>query len=898
MNRPASHDSDAQFDFSFEVAGFAADTFGVAEFSGTEAISKPYQFEITLLSQKNFDEDKDIFNADATLTIHCKGKHYPHHGIVRSFTHFGEPRPGLFLYKIELTPRLDLLRVTQHNQVFLDKTLPEIIKLVFKECNLFEYEFRLLYSYPMLDYICQYNESHFDFISRWLENHGLYYFFEQSGVREKLIIADSITAEVACSSEPLQFTPADGLAKPHYDTVVNKIIAKRRTVPHKVVLKDYNYQTPTVDLIVEHEVSPDGVGTHYSYGDTFMTSEIGQGLAEVRAQAFSCREIMMHGAGYAPCLVAGHTFELGNHPRPNWNASYQIVSVKHRGWKNWQGITVASAGKAIDRPGYENVFEAIDAKTQFRPERTTPRPEFKGLLTAFVDSAQSGQYAELDELGRYKVRLPFDLADKGGGKASCWMRLAQPYMGRDFGMHFPLHKGTEVLLSFVDGDVDSPVIVSAVPNAELGNVVKDASHTGNTIRTSSGNMLHMSDLSGHERVCLSTPRADTKITMGTYHPSGNASAATGTSAGTSQQQAAESPFSLVMESGGNCSTTAFTISEYTLNRGTMALAVGTTSLFNASSQLSKSSSSLLDATEWSRGSISHLAMGDFNKTGKNINTFARERLTLMGGASPILNTPLKLVNGLMAVEAAINTAASGFDIFVQVASRYMAQALTNGKPFWIPEKVMNGLGLADTIVGLGTGVVGGIGFGIANSTILGNVFNALASGKKLAPASINLDSDGIDMTVSPMVSPLAEFKMTYGGSMIPHSGIKLFNPAMPTALIESSLSPTPNRALLQLTGGVDIKLAVEPVGFALEMGPSSAMLSFKPLGSKIFLTPATMSLSVASQQKLELAPTGAKLSSPSFVDVEGIAGVRVNGGAASTINGQLVMIQGTQVLLG
>ena len=718
-------------------------------------------------------------------------------------------------------------------------------------------------------------------------------FFEQSGEREKLIIADSITSELPCSPEPLRFVPADGLTKPYYDTAVSKFIAKRRTVPRKVVLKDYNYQTPNVNLVVEHEVSANGVGTHYSYGDTFITKEVGQGLAEVRAQAFSCREIMLHGAGYAPCLAAGHTFDLGNHPRRDWNAAYQVVSVKHRGWKNWKGVTVTSVGKAVDRPGYENVFEAIDAKTQFRPERVTPRPEFKGLLTAFIDSAQSGQYAELDELGRYKVRLPFDLADKGGGKASCWMRLAQPYAGQDFGMHFPLHKGAEVLLSFVDGDVDRPVIVSAVPNAELGNVVKDASETGNIIRTSSGNVLQMNDLSGKESISFSTPKANTRMIMGSYILPTSAQ-----DAAKSKGQQNDSPFNFVLESEGNCSTTSLGLQEFLFTRTTMAGLISSTSIDNSTMQLSKSSKSLLGVTEWCRSTINQLAKGDMNTTGENINTIAKDRLTLIGGGSSFVAAPLAQADILMALDAAINLFTTGLNVYLDMVNRLNNEAKASGQPPVKTPEEMQQFAREKLIVDTGLGLTSFV-IGEAVPTILNGIFSTLATGRELAPASINLDSKGINMRVTPLASPFAEMNILYGNSSIlPHSAIKLFNPALPTVSIESGMGPALSKALLQLSGGVNVKLGVEPIGFGLELGPSAATLQFKPLGSKIALNPASMTLSLASRQQLELSPACAKLSSPALAVIEGTAAVQVTTKGTLQISGTLASMNAQVVMLG
>ena len=119
-------------------------------------------------------------------------------------------------------------------------------------------------------------------------------------------------------------------------------------------------------------------------------------------------------------------------------------------------------------------------------------------MNAHIDAAGSGQYAEVDNQGRYKVILPFDLNSAMGGKASSWLRMAQPYAGENHGMHFPLHKGTEVLLTFIDGDPDRPIIAAAVPNPITPSPVNSSNSTQSRITTAGGNKLHMEDQQGGE----------------------------------------------------------------------------------------------------------------------------------------------------------------------------------------------------------------------------------------------------------------------------------------------------------------------------------------------------------------------------------------------------------------
>jgi type VI secretion system secreted protein VgrG len=142
---------------------------------------------------------------------------------------------------------------------------------------------------------------------------------------------------------------------------------------------------------------------------------------------------------------------------------------------------------------YRAAFQAIPAKTPFRPARSTPWPSIHGIVHGHIQSDGSGQVAEIDDQGRYKVRMPFDLATRPGMAASRWIRKAQPYAGAGYGMHFPLHKGTEVLIAHLDGDPDRPIIVGAVPHATTPSPVNVSNATQSVIQTATGIRVEMED---------------------------------------------------------------------------------------------------------------------------------------------------------------------------------------------------------------------------------------------------------------------------------------------------------------------------------------------------------------------------------------------------------------------
>jgi hypothetical protein len=207
---------------------------------------------------------------------------------------------------------------------------------------------------------------------------------------------------------------------------------------------------------------------------------------------------------------------MAGHYRGSYNQRYLIVEIEHQGGQT-EAFATGTGDDVTEKERqltYSNAFTSIPASIQFRPECETPRPRFYGTMNAKVDAAGISPYAEIDDQGRYKVKLPFDQAGGEGGKASRWVRMVQPYAGADHGMHFPLHKGTEVLLTFVDGDPDRPIIAGAVPNAETTSVVTSLNATRNTIRSAGGNFLEMQDMAGKERILLSSPHESTYLHMG------------------------------------------------------------------------------------------------------------------------------------------------------------------------------------------------------------------------------------------------------------------------------------------------------------------------------------------------------------------------------------------------
>ncbi len=502
--------------FTFESGAVPEDTFSVVRFSGEEGLSTLYRFDILLISDKEDIDLTAVLQNPATFTVKghfSDGPDLPFHGILSAFEQMHQAGPYVF-YRAELRPKLWWLTLTHHNQVFLDKKMDRFLGEVLEDGGLSrgaDFDFRFQNSYQPWEYVCQYGESHFAFVSRWMEREGAYYWFEQGEQVEKMIASDTLIAHSPLPGhETFLYSPPSGLDAADAGAVIKRFTLKQSPLPKKVLLKDYNYMKPSLDLEGRAAVQENGRGEVYLYGEHFPDKGEGERLAGVRAEEYLCREKVFHGLSSIPAVRPGYLFTLDRHYSKAFNRSYLTTSVHHEGSQERYLISGLGVTELEDREGlfYRNNFECIPGSTQYRPPRGTPKPRISGTISARVDAAGSGKYAELDDHGRYKVILPFDLSGRKDGKGSTWLRMATPYAGADHGMHFPLHKGTEVLLTFIDGDPDRPIIQAAVPNPEAPSVVTSAGQTSSRIESGSGHKVVLEDQEGKESVGLFCSNGD------------------------------------------------------------------------------------------------------------------------------------------------------------------------------------------------------------------------------------------------------------------------------------------------------------------------------------------------------------------------------------------------------
>jgi len=357
----------------------------------------------------------------------------------------------------------------------------------------FEHELRLRDRavYPKRDHVSQYEETDFAFISRLAEHAGIFYFFENNGDRESVVFADdNLFATPLEGGTELQWKPWGSGGREAAPDTIQAIRQRSKRVPQKVWLQDHNYRLPHIPLLVEAEVDSRGRGNWVEYGAHHRTPEEGNTLARIRAQELRCHQSRWNGNSTVARLAPGRVIRLGGHPYTSWNQDYLVVRVRHEVWVPMPGVPES------DWVGYRNSFELIDRDVPFRPARVTPVPRMDGLLNGKIDGAGDGSKAEIDDQGRYRVKVPFDLGGSPDGKASQWIRMSSPFGGDGDGMHFPLFPDTEVVIGCVNGDPDRPVILGAVPNPRNKAVVTSDNSLQNRLVTRSGMGFEMSNDGG------------------------------------------------------------------------------------------------------------------------------------------------------------------------------------------------------------------------------------------------------------------------------------------------------------------------------------------------------------------------------------------------------------------
>jgi type VI secretion system secreted protein VgrG len=333
--------------------------------------------------------------------------------------------------------------------------VPDIVAKVFDDYEVADYANRLIETYEPRVYCVQYRESDLDFVCRLLEDEGIYFFFEHGNGTHKLILADAATAHKAGGYASIPYYPPDPQARRERD-YFDEWRADASVQSGRVTLRAFDFEKPRADLTaLENNPKPhkQADAEVYDYPGGYVALGRGDRLARIRLEELHAEHQRSHGSGTAAGLGCGALFKLEKFPRADQNIEWLIVRIRYQ-----LEIEEPRSGATTATPEpYRCWIEVQDDKQPFRPVRITPRPIVQGPQTATV-VGPPGEKIYTDKHGRVKLQFHWDRQGKRDDKSSCWVRVSQNWAGAGWGGVFVPHVGHEVVVSFLEGDPDQPLV--------------------------------------------------------------------------------------------------------------------------------------------------------------------------------------------------------------------------------------------------------------------------------------------------------------------------------------------------------------------------------------------------------------------------------------------------------
>lgn len=430
--------------------------------SVTEELGRLFQFEVELLSENQGVSFADIVGQNATirLTLPAGGTRY-FNGYVNRFVQ--APRQGrLACYQATLVPWLWFLTRVADCHIFQELSAPQIIEQVFRGRGFTDFKNSLSESYRTREYCVQYRESDFNFVSRLMEEEGIYYFFEHENGKHTLVLADSKSAHTVFPGyERILHRELDeaGLGEEYlFDWRV-----EQQVQPGIVCLHAFDFQKPAASLTVKANVIRQHAVPHFEvfdYPGAYVEYADGETCARCRIEELQVQHERAQAQSVARGTCAGFLITMEGHPREDQNREYLITSVSCRVTNDPYG-----SERQIDAAEFFSCrLTALNSDTPFRPARLTPRPVVSGPQTGLVVGPK-GEEIYTDKYGRVKVQFHWDRYGKGDENSSCWVRVSQAWAGKGWGAVSIPRVGQEVVVDFLEGDPDRPIITGRVYNA-------------------------------------------------------------------------------------------------------------------------------------------------------------------------------------------------------------------------------------------------------------------------------------------------------------------------------------------------------------------------------------------------------------------------------------------------
>ncbi|MGQ3674530.1 type VI secretion system Vgr family protein [Xanthobacter sp. TB0139] len=436
--------------------------FLATEVSGTEALSELFSFQVDVSSRKVDVSPDSLLGKSVTVKIsRPKGAPRYINGIVTTFAARDQYVDESRRYRLVITPRLWLLTRTTDCRIFQNKTVLDIADTLLSEGGITDYQKKNLSgTHPVRDYCVQYRESDFDFLARILAEEGIFFFFEHADGKHTLILSDSPASYLNCADTNVTHAPAQAGTVPALYSWDNGFAFRSG----KSTLSDYDFEQPDTDLTASTSTvlknSAFKSWERYDYPGDYTPKATGSAYSRVRMEHEEAHYQIVRGAsGYAGFLP-GSTFSISAHEvSAEKGKAYVLQRVVH------EGRDLSHLGNQDEPVVYRNRFEAAPSSTPFRPARDIRRPLIPGPQTALVVGPQ-GEEIYCDKYGRVRVQFHWDRLGSKNEKSSCWVRVSQSMAGSGWGAVFTPRVGMEVLVEFLEGDPDRPLITGCLYNGK------------------------------------------------------------------------------------------------------------------------------------------------------------------------------------------------------------------------------------------------------------------------------------------------------------------------------------------------------------------------------------------------------------------------------------------------
>lgn len=480
--------------------------------NGKEELGRLFSYEVELLSESHSIAIGDVLGQHMSIRVGLRGggtRYFD--GVVSRFSYAGTH--GLYArYTATLRPWLWFLTKTADCRVFQGDSTIDIMRKLFEDNGFSDADLTQATPPPPRDYCVQYRESDFNFLSRLLEEDGIYYYFTHEEGTHNLILADGVNCHATQPDyEEISFSPegsGDSADEDHFLEWYDTQEVRTGIYAHT----DYDFTKPKAPLETKRTISRDHpqAGTEFfDYPGLYKETTPGEDIARIRIEELQSEFEVMNGSGTVRGLGVGDLFTLVDHPRDSLNRDYLVISATYE----LSNPEYQTGGGGTGGGQFRSKITAIEDRIQYRPARTTPKPLVEGPQTATVTG--SGEDPWTDAYGRIKVHFHWDRNGETNEESSCFIRVAQASAGKNWGSMFLPHPGQEVIVDFLEGDPDQPIAIGCVYNEDNRppKDLPDQMHVS-IIRDKFGNQLAFDATPGSEHIRLYSPSKQSALVLG------------------------------------------------------------------------------------------------------------------------------------------------------------------------------------------------------------------------------------------------------------------------------------------------------------------------------------------------------------------------------------------------